>query len=149
MITKFKNIAKERHLSLKYENMESLVQRRGSYRSAFTIFSDKVEEFLKHDDCDFHSCASFLVQLRKKYRKVKCLDEEILAMLQESETCSHKILDMERKSANTYKDIFVDLKIKLVRRLQSPDKLKEMNQKISASKSSFGLPKIQLQKSDD
>lgn len=97
--------------------MESLIALRGSYRSVFTIFTDRVQDFLKQKNCNFDSCAEFLVQLEIKYNKIKCLDKDILSMMQESEKCSQEVLEIEMKGIVDYNNVFVDLKIKLIRQV--------------------------------
>lgn len=157
--------------------MESLIGLRGSYRSAFTLFTGKVQDFLKQKICNFTSCADFLVQLQVKYNKIKCLDKEILAMMQGTEKCSQEVLEVEMKGIENYNNVFVDLKIKLIKQVNlsyinsnetskkvfadlktklkrhlhlTNDDPNEPNQKvrISTSEKNCELPQIQLQTFD-
>lgn len=97
--------------------MDTLIGLRRSYRSAFTLLTGKVQDFLKQKICNFASCTDFLVQLQVKYNKINCLDKEILVIMQEKEKYSQQVLEMEMKGIENYNNVFVDLKIKLIRQI--------------------------------
>ncbi|XP_067130317.1 cilia- and flagella-associated protein 57-like [Centruroides vittatus] len=129
--------------------MEPSIRLRGSYRGAFTKFTDRVQEFLTSKVEDFDSCPGFLAQLQEKYSKIETIDKEILDKLQKDEKCSQQMLDEEIEGIENYNGTFVDLKTRLERRLNTSEQDETRSEgETGYSKGNFKLPKIELQKFD-